>query len=375
MAMLDVIGLMSGTSLDGVDAAMIATDGDTIASFGPSVFLPYSSDEQAKLRAATGQWQDGDAAILDAAREIVHDRHLAALSQLPKADLLGFHGQTLAHDPALGRTHQLGDGATIARRSRTSTVWDFRSEDMRQGGQGAPLVPFFHYALARQAAWNAPVAFINIGGVANVTWLDPARQDLSETNTILAFDSGPGNALVNDFMLARTGLSFDNHGLLASRGTADSAMVAEWLKVGYFRETPPKSLDRNSFQVLLDDLTTVGTEDGLASLTLFTARSIGLAARQFPRPVEKVIICGGGRNNLEILRLLKNEFSAKVVTAEQCGLDGDMLEAQAFAYLAARFARELPTTSPATTGARQPVCGGIISKYDADIENSLMPRR
>ncbi len=361
MAMLDVIGLMSGTSLDGVDAAMITTDGETIASFGPSVFLPYSRVEQATLQAAMGQWHDGDTAVLHAARDIVHDRHLAAISRLPNADLLGFHGQTLAHDPAHGRTHQLGDGAQIARRSGTRTVWDFRSEDMRQGGQGAPLVPFFHFALAKRAGWIDPVAFVNIGGVANVTWLDPAREDLSETATILAFDSGPGNALINDFMVERTGLSFDRQGRLAAKGNADATMVSNWLSTDYFKESPPKSLDRNRFRFVLDDLARCTTEDGLASLTLFTARSIGLAARQFPRPIDRAIVCGGGRNNLEMLRLLKNEFAGNVLTAQQCGFDGDMLEAQAFAYLAARVAKGLPTSSPATTGALKAVVGGKIS--------------
>ncbi len=360
MARLNVIGLMSGTSLDGVDAAMITTDGVEIGNFGPSVFVAYSTEEQAILRDALGLWPQSADGRLDAARAIVHLRHLQAIALLPKADLIGFHGQTLAHDPEHGRTHQLGDGSLIASATKTKTAWDFRSEDMRQGGQGAPLVPFFHHALARRAGLQNRVAFLNIGGVANVTFVNPRRELPQDPATLLAFDTGPGNAILNDVIAARTGAAFDRDGLLAAQGKADAALVKKWLGHKFFAAHPPKSLDRNDFQAVHLDVAKLETKDALATLTAFSVETIALAIDNSPA-VGQIYVCGGGRKNLFLLAALQKRLPQNVLPVEHLNFDGDMLEAQAFAFLAAKVLHDLPTTAPTTTGCKQPTCGGKVS--------------
>lgn len=361
MAMRRVIGLMSGTSLDGVDAAMIETDGVDIAGFGPSVFVAYSEADQSILLAAVGLWPGEDAGLLAAAGAVIHDRHLAALAGLPTADLIGFHGQTLAHDPAQRRTHQLGDGAVLAQATGIRTVWDFRTADMANGGQGAPLVPFYHFALARRAGLRAPVAFLNIGGVANVTWVDPARERPEEPGALLAFDTGPGNAVLNDFIRLRTGAGYDDGGRIAAQGQVDNRLVAAWLHGGYFARKPPKSLDRNDFHRVLHDVAQMATADGAATLTAFAAQGMAAAAQHFPRAIAGLYVCGGGRRNSTLMAMLQDSLPMEVLPVEAAGLDGDMLEAQAFAWLAARLACGLPISAPDTTGCLTPTSGGKIA--------------
>ena len=257
------LGLMSGTSMDGVDAALILTDGESITEFGPSLFLAYGKGYRAQMSAAnrtapaiqTATLRDPDRwpkALTQLATSAVKI-HLDTIDRLGGSpQVVGFHGQTVSHRPAEGFTLQLGDGAAVAAGCGVATVWDFRSEDMRAGGEGAPLAPFFHFALAQRSNLDAPVAFLNLGGVGNVTWIDPAADAPEARDALLAFDTGPANALIDDFMAARTGTGCDVGGAAAASGSIASDVSARLPGFSYLDRTPPKSLDRNDFLPVLD---------------------------------------------------------------------------------------------------------------------------
>ncbi len=354
------LGLMSGTSMDGVDAAVLETDGERILGFGPSAFRAYAPAERAALRAALGRWP-GDPG-LEAVETQVRAAHRAAVAGFEGVEVVGFHGQTLAHEPRGRGTHQIGRGDLLARECGLPVVWDFRTADVASGGEGAPLVPFFHFACARWIGADAPVAFLNLGGVGNVTWVDPRADGPEAPGALVAFDTGPGNALLDDFLAARTGRDFDADGRVAAAGRIDEAALAGLAEHPYILRPPPKSLDRQDFHPFLDRVATLSTEDGAATLAALTAACVSEAARHFPEPATRWLVCGGGRRNRTLLAMLAARSNAPVAAVEAVGLDGDMLEAQAFAFLAVRVLGGLATSAPGTTGARLPVSGGRISR-------------
>lgn len=360
---LKAIGLMSGTSMDGIDAAILDTDGERIAAFGPTRFAPYASEMRAKLRAAIEQAATMSAAgplppeIATLERELTqaHARAIAAL--LAEAglasrdiDLIGFHGQALVHRPERRMTLQIGSGPLLAETAAIDVVGDFRTADVRAGGQGAPLVPIYHATLAKD---RAPVAVLNIGGVANVTFI-------GRDGSLIAFDTGPGNAPIDDWALKYTGKPIDQGGAIAAKGRVNENVVAHLLQSNFFAKPAPKSLDRMDFS--LDMARNLAVEDGAATLTAFTARAIAKARDHFPETPLTWIVCGGGRHNPVLMRELRAALgSANVVTAEDAGWRGDFIEAEAFAYLAVRSLRGLPISFPTTTGARRPMSGGTLS--------------
>jgi anhydro-N-acetylmuramic acid kinase len=354
------LGSMSGTSLDGVDAAMVLTDGLRIDGFGPHAYRPYSDAERDTIRAALGRWP-GEPGVAEAA-EVVELAHVELLGRFTGADLVGFHGQTLAHDPARGRTHQAGNGALMAQALGVRTVWDFRSTDVEMGGQGAPLAPFFHFACARYIGAAEPVAFLNLGGVGNLTWVDPRAATPESPGALLAFDTGPANAPVNDLMQARRGLARDEGGALALSGQANPVVIEQFLQQPYFYRVPPKSLDRNDFHILLDLVSQLSDADAAATLTAAAACAVARGADHFPSPISRLLVTGGGRHNRAMMAELARRLAVRVEPVESAGLDGDMLEAQAFAYLAVRVARGMPTSAPGTTGVPAAVGGGRISQ-------------
>jgi len=354
------LGAMSGTSLDGVDAAMLRSDGETIAEFGPSAYRPYTEDERAVIRAGLGRWP-GEPGV-QAAAEVVETAHAEVLARFTGVDLVGFHGQTLAHEPRGRGTHQAGNGAVIAEVLGLPVVWDFRSSDVALGGQGAPLAPFFHFACAKWIGASEPLAFLNMGGVGNLTWVDPRRPGPEAPGALLAFDTGPANAPVNDLMQVRLGLSQDEGGALAASGKVEEGLVREFLKLPYFFKMPPKSLDRNDFQKFIRKTHRLCNADAAATLTAIAAASVAKGAEHFPAPVSQVLVTGGGRHNATLMAELRSRLNIPVEPVESVGLNGDMLEAQAFAYLAIRVARGLPTSCPATTGVPAAVGGGQISR-------------
>jgi anhydro-N-acetylmuramic acid kinase len=353
---------MSGTSLDGIDVALIKTDGDSIVHRGPARTYAYEPDQRAMLRdaieyaktLAERRARPGELAAVEWA---LTDWHAIAVESFcgecgltdSEIDLIGFHGQTVLHRPERRLTVQLGDGALLARRLNKPVVYDLRAADVAAGGQGAPLAPVYHWALVASLE-ERPVAFVNIGGVANVTWI-------GDDDRLLAFDTGPGNALLDDWALKHTGKPADSGGKLASAGRVDEATLAQFLGDGFFEERPPKSLDRNAFSGLsLGGLTPA---DGAATLVEFTARAIALAKNWFPKDPSAWIICGGGRKNPAILQALVRLLPG-VRTAEDSGFDGDAMEAEAWAYLAVRSLRHLPISYPETTRVPEPMTGGVL---------------
>lgn len=357
------LGAMSGTSLDGVDAAMILTDGHRVLDFGPSAFRPYAAPERAVLKAALGHWPGSSQA--QAAAEVVEQAHAELMSRFTGAEIAGFHGQTLAHEPRGRGTHQAGNGGLLAETLGLPVVWDFRSADVGLGGQGAPLAAFYHFALARRLEATLPLAVLNLGGVGNLTWIDPRQPAPEAPGALLAFDTGPANAPIDDLVALRLGTARDEGGALAAAGQADEAVLAAFLDHPFFFRIPPKSLDRNDFHSVLQAVAGLSDADAAATLTAAAAAAVVRGIEHFPIPVARVLVAGGGRRNPALMAELARRLQAEVQPVEEVGLDGDMLEAQAFAFLAVRVAMGLPTSAPGTTGVPAAVGGGRISRPGA----------
>ena len=364
------IGLMSGTSMDGVDVALIETDGEDRVALGPSRSYPYAEADRALLRSAAGAAASLDdryarPGVLAKAEAMITDRHAEAVEDFlatesisrAAIDLIGFHGQTVVHRPARRLTVQIGDGAGLAGKLGIKVAFDFRAADVAEGGQGAPLVPVFHRALAAAAGFLAPVAVINIGGVANLSFIAPGREPI-------ACDTGPGNALLDDLLRARLGLAFDQDGAVAAQGKVDQKALDELLAHPFFAAPPPKSLDRNEFSA--GPVERLATEDAAATLTAFTAASLASVLPHLPSTPSVAIVCGGGARNKTLMRELADRLPCPVVAAEAFGWSADAMEAQAFAYLAVRRLKNLPITFPLTTGVKQPLPGGILALARSD---------
>ncbi|MCS6921816.1 MAG: anhydro-N-acetylmuramic acid kinase [Elioraea sp.] len=357
------IGLMSGTSLDGVDAALVETDGRRIDRLGPALTLAYDDSLRRRLRALLDRAPSlgRDDPDLHSVERALTERHGEAVSVLldraglEAADVtaIGFHGQTILHRPEARLTWQIGDAARLAEATGIAVVHDFRAADVAAGGQGAPLVPLFHAALA--AGLAKPLAVLNLGGVANVTWLGAEGE-------VIACDVGPGVGPLDDWIAARTGKAFDEGGAVARCGRPNEAVLASLLRHPFFGAPPPKSLDRLAFAEALaaSGLASLSTADGAATLVAFTARAAAAVIRHLPTPPALWIVTGGGRHNAALLAALRESLGAPVATAEGVGWDGDALEAQAFAFLAARSLAGLPLSLPTTTGVPHPMPGGRV---------------
>jgi len=379
MTVKTAIGLMSGTSMDGIDVALLRTDGEAVVERGPFLSVTYEPAFRDRLKEALEEAKTitrrdkrpGDLSRME--RELTL-RHVDAVRLFLRRenlishdiDFIGFHGQTLAHDPAGRGTHQAGSGQVLAEVLGVPVVWDFRTADVSMGGQGAPLAPFYHHTLARHIGATSPVAFLNMGGVGNLTWVDPRIADPASPGALLAFDTGPANAPVNALMRARRGMAYDANGALAALGTPDMAIVTAGLELPYFYKMPPKSLDRNDFHGVIDAVSALSDADAVATLTAFAAAGVARAMDHCPTPPSALYVTGGGRHNTTLMTMLAagvaGDLECPVLPVEEVGLDGDMLEAQAFAFLAMRVKRGLPTSCPATTGARAAIGGGRVSK-------------
>ncbi len=366
MSVLRAIGLMSGTSLDGVDVALIETDGERRTVSGATGYRPYADEERALLRQALVEGvrltdRLARPGVLAQAEALITQAHAEAVERFMAenglsagdVDVVGFHGQTVLHRPERALTVQIGDGPALAARLRIPVVHDLRAADVAAGGQGAPLVPVFHRALAEAGGLEPPLAVLNIGGVANVTLIGPDGE-------LLAFDTGPGNALLDDWVRERTGADYDADGAIAAAGRPDEALLAWLLTHPYFVRRPPKSLDRNWFSHRI--VAHLSTEDGAATLAAFTARSIARALDFVGARPPCWIVGGGGAENGEILRLLGAQTGAEVVKADLVGWSAAALEAQAFGFLAVRSLKGLPITYPSTTGAPQAMTGGVLAQ-------------
>jgi anhydro-N-acetylmuramic acid kinase len=345
------LGLMSGTSLDGIDVAAIVTDGRDRVVAGPAETIPYPAAFRERLRGTLGG--TGDIAGVEAELTRLHAEAVSRFRENHKdiaVDVVGFHGHTILHRPAERRTWQIGDGPLLARLVGCDVVAGFRSADVEAGGEGAPLVPLYHAALA--ADLRKPVAVLNLGGVANVTWLGRRPDD------VLAFDTGPGNALLDDWAHRHTGQNADIDGAMAGAGEASRRHVERALAAPFFDRRPPKSLDRDDFRAFMPD--DLDPNDGAATLTEITAAAVSAARRHFPAPAREWLVCGGGRHNPVLMAALQRRLDAPVHPVEAVGWNGDALEAQAFGYLAVRSILALPLSLPTTTGVARPMPGGKL---------------
>lgn len=344
---------MSGTSLDGIDAAVIETDGEVVTAVGENLSVPYNSRLRPKLR----DLLNGDGEVQTIEKELTK-AHADAVNELLKKanltnndiDLIGFHGQTIFHDPKNQKTVQIGDGQLLAELTGIDVVNDFRTNDVKNGGEGAPFAPLYHAALAENE--KLPVAIVNIGGVGNITWIGKGG------GNIIAFDTGPGNAMIDDLMFKNTGKPYDEGGKIAASGNVNQAVLSELLQDEYFARKVPKSLDRNHFDCSAANELSI--EDGVATLSAFTIESIAKAVEHFPSPPVKYYVTGGGRHNSYIMSGLAKLLKIPVVKIEEIGTNGDMLEAEAFAFLAVRSFYGLPLSLPSTTGVKEPLTGGVL---------------
>ncbi|MGD8325491.1 MAG: anhydro-N-acetylmuramic acid kinase [Sphingomonadales bacterium] len=362
--MYTALGLMSGTSMDGIDIALMKSDGKHMLDFGPTDFLAYSQDFRSRLAEAmsTCRALPTEALFSSHFTELeaeLTQLHVDAVLQFLKGhdlepqdiDVIGFHGQTLIHRPDEQFTWQIGEGAMLAHKTGVKVVNDFRSADMTQGGEGAPLAPIYHEALVAYHNIERPTLMLNLGGVGNVTYIGNDGQ-------LIAFDTGPANALIDDWVQQKTGETHDMGGKLARKGVVDEAYVNELLTHPYFQKPVPKSLDRNDFQFEFSNKMSV--EDGAATLTAFTVDSVKSAFKYFPDRPKQIIVMGGGRHNKTMMDMLETRLSMPTRSCDDLGMNGDAVEAQAFAYMAIRRLLDLPISFPGTTGVKKEITGGVI---------------
>lgn len=391
---LRALGLMSGTSMDGIDVALIETDGEDALTRGPSGTYAYSETFRGNLRTAIAEAvaidrrheRPGQLALME---QYLTDLHVEAVAQFlddhridaNTVDIIGFHGQTILHKKIINKvivmasnasepgpggetvasdvvedrrtlTIQLGDGPRLAKQTGIDVIYDLRAADAAAGGEGAPLAPVYHRALTARLP-ERPIAVLNIGGVANVTWI-------GRDGELSAFDTGPGNAMIDDWMQRQRGTPHDEGGALAAQGRVHDDYVTQYLRHSYFGEPPPKSLDRNAF--LLELVDGLSAADGAATLTAFTASAIARAREHFPEQPKLWLVSGGGRRNRTLMAMIAERVEAAVAPAEAAGIDGDSLEAEAWAYLAVRSLAGLPITFPGTTGVARPLTGGVLAR-------------
>ncbi len=352
------IGLMSGTSLDGaIDVALIETDGHGFVRPKRYLAHPYDIDIRDKVRACFGK-TIRDAQV-EEAEALVTKAHIDAVKSLGEsADIIGFHGQTITHDPDNGFTWQIGGAGELAKATGIDVIADMRQADISAGGQGAPLLPLYHSALLSSHA--KPVMVLNLGGVANITYISKAG-DFRRARSLIAFDCGTAGALMDDFMVERLGLAFDENGELASRGVADGQIVKSFLSHSYFDKAPPKSLDRDNWSI--DLVAGLSDINGMATLLEMSVAGVARAMDYLPEKPLHIYVAGGGRKNDFMMERLAKVLNIPVRSIDILGYDGDAMEAEGFAYLAVRSLLSLPLTLPSTTGAPEPLGGGRVFKF------------
>ena len=355
---LIALGVISGTSMDGIDVALIRSDGEARVEAGPAATFPYPGPLARALRAVVASPSEAEKPQVDLERAVT-DAHVAAVEAFLQkfavrredVALAGLHGQTILHRPRAGLTRQLCDGGRAAAKLKIDVVCDFRSADVAAGGEGAPLAPVYHEAIT--AGLERPLVVLNWGGVGNVTWLGRRRE-------ILAFDTGPANALIDDFLIRRRRVSFDANGALAASGRVETGLLEAMMRDPYFDQPPPKSLDRNHFSALEAAVEDLSDSDGAATLSAFTVEATAAALRQIPEAPPRWLVGGGGRRNSLLMGRLAKRLGVPVAPVEAIGFDGDAIEAQCFAYLALRSRRGLPLSFPRTTGVPNPMTGGTF---------------
>jgi anhydro-N-acetylmuramic acid kinase len=357
---LNVIGLMSGTSIDGIDISYVQTNGQKLKRLNSNVFYEYSSKSKNFLENILNTNFSLNLKRKKILDDFITKEHYQALNDLDilkSCELIGFHGQTLYHDPIKRTSVQLGNPQLLSKLLKKNVVFDFRSNDIKMGGQGAPLAPIYHKQIIEEAGLELPSCIINIGGVANITFWDG--------ESLLGFDTGPGNALMDDLMKNTSKNYFDDKGYLASKGLPDNQLVNRFLNQSYFHTNPPKSLDRNFFRTTYNEVKNLNlsVQDKMSTLSALTVESIVLAIEQFPKKIKNVLITGGGKNNDHLMKNLQEKLMLKFITERDLNINFDFIEAELIAFLSARSVYNLPFTFPSTTGVSIPSSGGKLYKY------------
>ncbi len=363
---LTAIGLMSGTSFDGVDSAIIKTNGTKIYSLGETIASSYSDSLRRKIRNLVNK-KNSIKLLLDVEDELALEHALIVKRLLQKAkmkpsdiDVIGFHGQTIYHNPSQRKTMQIGNSALLAESTGINVVSDFRRMDIASGGEGAPLVPFFHNALCQKL--SKPVAVLNIGGVANVTYVGSNKE-------LIAFDTGPGCAMIDDWVHDHRRGHYDDEGKIAHEGIPNQEVLDLFMRHKFFKQKPPKSLDRNKFKSFVKKLDGMSIEDGAATLTHLTALSIKNSQKFMPHKPKQWMVCGGGSKNRFLLDILSKQYGFKIINFDNFRvfdnniIDAEFVEAQAFAFMAVRSLCNLPISSPTTTGVFRERSGGAFYRF------------
>ncbi len=357
---LTAIGVISGTSMDAIDVSLVTSDGRDAVLFGAGASYPYRDETRRALQAVIADAERASAEPLAELEAAVTADHLAAVRNyladqqvdLASVDLVGLHGQTIYHRPQMRFTRQLIDGQAVADALGIPAVDRFRDADVAAGGEGAPFAPLWHRALAQ--GLEQPVMVLNLGGVSNVTYIDG--------DTVIAFDTGPASAILDDFVLRRLGRPYDRDGALAASGRVNEALLAGFMANPFFDRPAPKSLDRNDFHRRAQVVEPLSDADGAATLAAFTIESIVASLRHVPRAPKRWLVGGGGRLNRHFMARLGERLGVPVEPVEAVGWDGDVLEAQIFAYFAIRSVKGLPLSLPSTTGVPKPMTGGRLHR-------------
>lgn len=357
---LNIVGLMTGTSMDGIDISLVSTNGIRLKRLNKNFFYKYSKKTRNFLLSVLDKDLNINLKRKKILDEIVTNEHYIALKNLnivKNTDLIGFHGQTIFHDPQKKISIQLGDPKKLAKMMNKNVVFDFRSKDIEMGGQGAPLAPVYHKFIIKDFNLELPSCILNIGGVANITYWDG--------DSLIGFDTGPGNALMDDYVRANTNMYFDKDGILASQGTPDKKFIKKNLSHNYFSQMPPKSLDRNSFVNFYINLLrkNYSKQDTIATLAEFTIETIIKSVDYLPKKIKSILITGGGYRNNYLMQSLKKNLNVKFLDHNDLGIEPDFIESELIAFLAARSFYDLPFTFPSTTGASKDISGGKTYTY------------
>ena len=364
------LGLMSGTSADGIDVAVLTTDGKTKINLGPSGYYPFSNSFRSKIKSIFKKKVNIEKIkkqkrIVDIENEFTYLNFVAINKFLKKnkinkkeIDVVGFHGQTISHNPMNGYSWQIGNSQKLVNLLNVKVVSNFRDNDIKNGGQGAPLTPIFHYYLTKKI--KKKICFINLGGISNVTYFN--HRSKNSLNDILAFDAGPCCSLMDDWVSKNSNKKFDDLGILARSGNVKKEIIQNFLKKPYFSKLPPKSLDRSFFSLSL--LKKLKIRDGSATINYLVADTLLKAFGYFPNYPDLCILSGGGRHNKFLVELINKKIKkSKILLAENYNWNGDSIEAHAFAYLSVRKLLNLPITYPKITGVKKPLSGGQVFTF------------
>ena len=351
---------MTGTSMDGIDVSLVQTNGLELKRLNKNYFYEYNIDTKKQLMDILKEDIVCNLKRKQYLDEFVTNEHYLALKDLDiveSSDLIGFHGQTIYHDPKNKISILLGDPKLLAKMLKKNVISDFRLNDLASGGQGAPLAPIYHKFIIEKLKLELPFCVLNIGGVSNLTYWDGDK--------LIGFDTGPGNALMDDYMLTMFNKSFDKNGSLASKGIPIKKEIKKILQHDFFKKAPPKSLDRLSFIAAYKELIkkNYSVYDTMATLTEFTVESVAASLELLPKKVNNILITGGGYRNINLMNRMKNRLKIKFFNETQLGINFDYIEAELIAYLSARSIYKLPFTFPSTTGVYHPSSGGKLYSY------------